>query len=167
MSDISPSPLPFEPQVHVTQTPSGSSLTYFALRLPLAFILSGIVVVLSGLLWGALAYLTESIYFMIAIVIGIAVTFAVTFPFKRVPLLLALLLFLPSLVLTVIAVLWGEYLFYTFSLMNETGMGLMDALERVARFFIRFAITEDGESISSIVFALIGAVLGFISSARK
>lgn len=167
MSDLSPSPLPFEPQVQVTQTPQESSLLSFIVRLPLAFILSGIVVVLSGLLWGALAYFTNSIYFMVAIVIGLAVTFAVTFPFKRVPFLLALVLFLPALVLTIIAVLWGDFVFYTLSLMKDTGMDLMDALERVTRLFIRYAITEDGESISSIVFALIGAVLGFISALRK
>lgn len=167
MNDLSPSPLPFEPQVQVSQTPQESSLLSFIVRLPLAFILSGVVVVLSGLLWGALAYFTNSIYFMVAIVIGLAVTFAVTFPFKRVPFLLALVLFLPALVLTVIAVLWGDFIFYTLSLMNDTGMDLMDALERVTRLFIRYAITEDGESISSIVFALIGSVLGFISALRK
>lgn len=167
MSDLSPSPLPFEPQVQVSQTPQESSLFSFIVRLPLAFILSGIVVVLSGLLWGVLAYFTNSIYFMVAIVIGLAVTFAVTFPFKRVPFLLALVLFLPALVLTIIAVLWGDFVFYTLSLMKDTGMDLMDALERVTRLFIRYAITEDGESISSIVFALIGAVLGFISALRK
>ncbi len=167
MSNISPTPLPYEPQVQISQTPSGSSLMYFALRLPLAFILSGIVVVVSGVLWGGLAYLTNSVYFIVAILIGLAVTFAVTFPFKRVPFLLAILLFLPALVLTVIAVLWGDYVFYTLSLMKDTGMDLIDALERVARFFIRYAITEEGDSIGSIILAMIGTVLGFVSALRK
>ena len=53
--------------------------------------------VLSGLIWGVLAYLTSSIYVIIAIVIGVAVTFAITIPFKRVPLLLALVMVLPTI----------------------------------------------------------------------
>jgi len=167
MTHLSPTPLPFEPQVQVSQTPSESSLLSFMFRLPVAFILGGIIVLVSGLLWGAIAYVTESIYFMVAIVIGIGVTYALTFPFKRVPFLLALLLVLPAIALTILAVLWGDYVFYTLSAMNARGLDLLRAMEWVAGYFIQAAITEDGESLGSIVFAVIGAVLGFIGAVRR
>ncbi len=167
MADLSPTPLPFESQVQVSQTPSESSLLSFLFRLPVAFILGGIIVVVSGLLWGVLAYLTESIYFMVAIVIGIGVTYALTFPFKRVPFLLALLLLLPAIALTIVAVLWGDYVFYTLLAMNARGLDPLRAMEWVASYFIQAAITEDGESLSSLVFAVIGAVLGFFSAVRR
>ncbi len=167
MSNLNPTPLPFDPSVQVTSTPERSSLLSFILRIPLAFILSGIVVVLSGLIWGVLAYLTSSIYVIIAIVIGVAVTFAITIPFKRVPLLLALVMVLPAIALTVVAVLWGDFVFYVLSVMNERGMDLLKAVRWVAPYFISVAITEDGESISSIIFGLIGAVLGFFNAMRR
>lgn len=167
MSNLNPTPLPFDPSVQVTSTPEQSSLLAFLLRIPLAFILSGIVVVLSGLIWGVLAYLTSSIYVIIAIVIGVAVTFAITIPFKRVPLLLALVMVLPAIALTVVAVLWGDFVYYVLSVMNERGMDLLKAVQWVAPYFISVAITEDGESISSIIFGLIGAVLGFFNAMRR
>ncbi|MBP7999900.1 MAG: hypothetical protein KA314_05175 [Chloroflexi bacterium] len=162
-----PNPLPFDPQVQVVQTPQASSLVSFLVRLPVAFILSGVVVVLSGLIWGAIAYFTESIYVMIAILIGIGVTFALTFPFKRVPFLLGLILLLPAMGLTIMAVLWGDFIFYTLVTMNEFNMEVLDAAARVARYFIGIAITDEGESLASIAFAVIGAILGFVNAIRR
>lgn len=167
MAQMNPTPLPFEPGVQVTSTPEQSSFLSFIVRIPVAFVLSGIVVVLSGLVWGVLAYLTSSIYVMVAILIGIAVSFAITIPFKRVPLLLALVLIFPAIVLTIIAVLWGDYVFYVLTVMNERGMDVLKAMMWVADYFIPVAITEEGESISSIIFGLIGAVLGFFNAFRR
>lgn len=167
MANMNPTPLPFEPGVQVTATPEKSSFLSFLLRIPVAFVLSGIVVILSGLVWGVLAYLTSSIYVMVAILIGIAVSFAITVPFKRVPLLLGLVLIFPAIALTVIAVLWGDYVFYVLTVMNERGMDLLKAMVWVAEYFIPVAITEDGESISSIIFGLIGSVLGFFNLLRR
>ena len=65
-----------------------------------------------ALLWGVIAYFTESVFFAIPIGVGFAITAGLFLPFKRVPWYLALLLFFPSLILTVASVMLGDYVFY-------------------------------------------------------
>lgn len=121
-------------------------------------------VLVSALGWGLLAYFTNSIYVFAAIVIGFIVAFAVTFPFKRVSLPLAFLLFFPTAALTVLSVLLGDFLYYVLSAMKQFDWSMADAIAQVTRNFVDIARQD---SIASILFAAFGTLVGFFNAVRN
>ena len=123
-----------------------------------------LTVVISAAAWGALAYYTNSVYMVAAIVIGFAVSFAVTYPFERIGFLLALLLFFPIVMLSAITVLLGDYIFYVLVIIAEEGVTASEAIYGVAEIFIEVARQD---SAGSLVFGIIGAVIGFYNAVRN
>src|SRR5687768_17322563 len=95
------------------QSAGQGGVVSFLIRLVAAGFLSGGAVVAGALGWGLLAYLTDSVFVLAAIVIGFIVAFAITFPFKRISIPLAFLLFFPTAALTVLTVILGDYIYYT------------------------------------------------------
>ena len=143
-----------------TQTNQGSSLIW---RLLLAAIFSVVAVGASAAGWGVLAYFTGKVYFIIAILIGMVVTFAITYPFERVSLPLAAILFFPAAFLTIFAVLVGDAIFYLLTGMFKYNLVVMDAIRAVTSQPLDFL----QESLGSIVLAAIGTVLGFVNAIRR
>ena len=131
-------------------------------RLILGLFLAVAAVALSALGWGVLAYLTDAVYFMAAIVVGAAVSYALTYPFKRVSFLGAVVLFVPAILLTVTAVLLGDYLYYVLNVMAE-GYALTESIYFVAEYFLELALED---SIASVVLAAVGTVVGFANAVR-
>lgn len=123
-------------------------------------------VVIGALAWGGLAYLTERIFVFIAIVIGFAVSYAITLPFKRpIALPLALMLFVPALVFTAASVLLGDFFYATLLVAKELEIGFGEAVSEVAPIYID-VVTEGGEAIKSLLFALGGAAYGFYNAVK-
>ena len=123
-----------------------------------------LTMLLSAAAWGALAFYTNSVYMVAAIVIGFAVSFAVTYPFERIGFLLALLLFFPIVMLSAITVLLGDYIFYVLVIIAEEGVTASEAIYGVAEIFIEVARQD---SAGSLVFGIIGAVIGFYNAVRN
>jgi hypothetical protein len=142
----------------------GSGIFAFLLRLVASGFLSVGAVLVSAVGWGLLAYFTNSIYVFAAIVIGFIVAFAVTFPFKRVPLLLAFLLFFPTAALTILSVLLGDFLYYVLVGMKEFDWSMADAAAQVARNFMDIA---GRDSLASLLFAAFGTLVGFFNAVRN
>ncbi len=132
-------------------------------RLFLGLLMAIAAVALSAGGWGLLAYWTNSIYVMAAIVVGFVVSFAVTYPFPRIGILLGIVLFIPTAILTVAAVLLGDYLYYVLNFMAE-GATLNEAIATVATYFVELA-AED--SLASVIFAVIGTVVGFFNAISR
>lgn len=143
---------------------SQGGLVSFLMRLVASGFLSIGAVLVSALGWGLLAYFTNSIYVFAAIVIGFIVAFAVTFPFKRVSLPLAFLLFFPTAALTVLSVLLGDFLYYVLSAMKQFDWSMADAIAQVTRNFVDIARQD---SIASILFAAFGTLVGFFNAVRN
>lgn len=137
---------------------------YFLMRLVAAAFLSGAAVVVGALGWGVLAYLTNSVFVLAAIVIGFMVAFAVTFPFQRISIPLAFLLFFPTAVLTALTVILGDYVYYTLSAMREFDWGLADAAVQVARNFIDLT---GRDTVVSLLLAAFGTLVGFFNAVRR
>ncbi|MDA0243993.1 MAG: hypothetical protein OT477_11300 [Chloroflexi bacterium] len=123
-----------------------------------------LTMVISAAAWGALAYYTNSVYMVAAIVIGFAVSFAVTYPFERIGFFLALLLFFPVVLLSAVTVLLGDYIFYVLVIIAEEGVTASEAIYGVAEIFVEVARQD---SAGSLVFGIIGAVIGFYNAVRN
>lgn len=157
----SPNPSPAPPPPNVDPEPVGMILV----RLPLALLLGVVAAVVCGVLWGLLAYFTESIFLYGAIAIGGVVSFAITSAFKRITWPIALLMFFPALLLTVGSVLFGDLLFYVLVVMKEFEVGFLDAALTVLENVVEIATDKD--EAASYIFALIGAGLGFFGAVRR
>jgi hypothetical protein len=136
----------------------------FLLRLVASGFLSVGAVLVSALGWGFLAYFTDSIYVFVAIVIGFIVAFAITFPFKRVSIPLAFLLFFPTAALTILSVLLGDYLYYVLSAMKQMDWSLTESAVTVAANYMDIV---GKDSIASILFAAFGTLVGFFNAVRN
>lgn len=132
-------------------------------RLILGLLMAVAAVVASAIAWGLLAYATNSVYFIAALAVGAAVSFTITYPFPRTSTLLAILLFVPAVLLTVTAVLLGDYLYYVLNFMAE-GADFAEAAAVVAVYFLELA-AED--SLISIVMAVVGTIIGFVNAIRS
>jgi hypothetical protein len=129
-----------EPIVKSSETPHTKNGTPLLLRLLMVPVL-GIGVVLSGgAVWGVAGFLLNKIYFIGAILIGIAVTIALLVPFKRTTLLLVILMFLPVTGLTALTVLFGDYVYLVLTAMREFQLGLVDAAFGVALQFVELYV---------------------------
>ena len=123
-----------------------------------------LTMVISAAAWGALAFYTNTVYMVAAIVIGFAVSFAVTYPFERIGFFLALLLFFPVVLLSAATVLLGDYIFYVLVIIAEEGATASEAIYGVAEIFVEVARQD---SAGSLVFGIIGAVIGFYNAVRN
>lgn len=130
----------------------------FVIRLVVGLVLLAVVMVASAIGWGYLAYLTDSIYLVVAILIGIGVAGAVSYPFKRVSWGLALLLALPVAALTAVTVLAGDAFYVALVARSQLELNLSNGLQ----YALQNSADWIGDSVSSVVFGLIGAGLGIL-----
>lgn len=128
-------------------------------KLGLSAVLGVVVAILCGVGWGLLAYFSERIFLQVAILIGLAITWAVFWPFGKLGLMPSIILFIPCILLTLFSVLFGDFVFYTLVVMREENAPFLDAALFVAANFIEI---EREEGISSLLFAAGGiALTGF------
>lgn len=122
------------------------------------------VVVVCAIAWGTVAYFTNTIYFWGAIIVGLLVSAATMSGFRHVNIGIAILMLLPCLALTLLAVALGDFIYYTLVAAKELDFGLVSAVGKVAKVFIELEI---GEGKASMVFGGIGALIGFFNAVRS
>lgn len=126
-------------------------------------------VVIGALVWGGLAYLTERIFAYVAVVIGFGVSYALTSPFKRplaVPVILTLIV--PAFAFTIISVLLGDFFFVVLSFAKEFNIGIGEAFKAIQPgYFDAMREAGLGETLKSVIFALIGAGYGFYNAVKR
>jgi hypothetical protein len=71
------------------------------------------VTLLCAVVWGVLAYFTNSIFLYAAIGIGLVISWALTAGFRTVTTPVRVLMFLPAIVLTLVSVSLGDLIFCT------------------------------------------------------
>lgn len=127
-------------------------------RLALSFALGLAATVGVALLWGWLASLTDSVYFYAAVLAGIAIGGAMLLPLGKANMLLRLGVLAVAAVLTVLAVVGGDFFYRMLNAAERHNVGLLTAAQIAAPGFLR-AEQEDG--IVPVIFALLGAVSTF------
>ena len=142
--------------------PSESS---FIVRLITGLFITAIVMVLSALAWGGIAYATQQVFVLAAIVIGFAVSFGLSYPFSRVSIPLMILLVVPTLILTILTVLAGNMVYYTLLIADAQQLSYSEAL--TAAIVDYELLLNSSNTIQSVVIACIGALLGVFNLARS
>lgn len=121
--------------------------------------------VLCALLWGVLAYFTNSIFLYAAIGIGVVIAWATTAGFRTVTTPIRIVMFLPAIGLTLISVALGDLIFYTLHAMREFDVSLIEAALAVLENAIE--ILSDPEEVQTYIFGGLGALLGVFSGMRR
>lgn len=114
--------------------------------------------------WGILANLTNSVYLYAALFAGIAIGGLMLWPLGRANIVVRLAVLAVAGVLTVVAVLAGDFLFYTLHLADRNHLSLIDAAMVVAPNFVK---AEQADGVMSILFALAGAVVTLFQGFRR
>lgn len=146
----------------VTQADSGRPALA---GLPLGLVLGIGATLLGAVLWGVIAYFTDTVYFIIPLGVGFAVASALLLPFKKTNIGLALLMLVPCVVLTVISALLGDYIYYTLVYAREASVAIPESASLVAKNFVAIA-TDSPDTVKSVGLAAIGALLGLFNAAR-
>jgi len=134
--------------------------------LPLGLGLGVLAMLIGAVLWGVIAYFTDTVYFIIPLGIGFTVASALLLPFKKKSIGLVVILFVPSALLTIASALLGDYLYYTLVYAREAAVALPESASFIARNFVEIA-TESPDTAKSIGLAAVGALLGLINAVRS
>ncbi|MBP7688091.1 MAG: hypothetical protein KA765_09290 [Thermoflexales bacterium] len=134
--------------------------------LPLGLGLGVVAMIIGAVLWGGIAYFTDTVYFIIPLGVGFAVASALLLPFKQKSFFLAVVMFVPSAVLTIASALLGDYIYYTLVYAREATMAIPASAALIAQNFVAIA-TESPDTAQSIGLAAVGALLGLINAARS
>lgn len=117
-----------------------------------------------AIVWGILANLTDSVYLYAALFAGIAIGGLMLWPLGRANIIVRLAVLAVAGVLTVVAVLGGDYLYYTLKMADRHNLNLLDAAMVVAPNFVE---AEQADGLMSILFALAGAVVTLFQGFRR
>lgn len=123
------------------------------------------ITLVCAVVWGVLAYFTNSIFLYAAIGIGLAISWASTAGFRTITTPVRVLMFLPAIVLTLVSVSLGDLIFYTLDAMREFRVGLGDAAFVVMEHAVE--ILSDPEEVKTYIFGGLGALLGVFSGMRR
>ncbi len=134
--------------------------------LPLGLGLGVVAMLIGAVLWGVIAYFTDTVYFIIPLGVGFAVASALLLPFKKKLFILAVVMFVPSAVLTIASALLGDYIYYTLVYAREATMAIPDSAALIAQNFVAIA-TDSPDTAQSIGLAAVGALLGLINATRS
>ncbi len=134
--------------------------------LPLGLGLGVVAMLIGAVLWGVIAYFTDTVYFIIPLGVGFVVASALLLPFKKKSFILAVVMFVPSAVLTIASALLGDYIYYTLVYAREATLAIPDSAALIAQNFVAIA-TDSPDTAKSIGLAAVGALLGLINAARS
>jgi len=141
-------------QIQLKQKLDAAAIEYENLEtnLPLGLLYGMGAALLGSIAWGGVAYLLHRIFLWGAIIIGLFVAKAVVKGIGKVTWSAKVMIGL----LTAASVAFGDAIFYTLSVMNQSQVAFMRALKVVLATFWRLETDADG-GLVSILFALIGA----------
>lgn len=168
MSEIPVSPLPpaapppegGAPSVVADVAPGGLLMVQLAASLGLGVL----VAIVCGVAWGTITYYTERIFLQVAILVGLAITWVMRRPFGRLGWLGSLLVFIPAALLTVGAVILGDLVTVTLTLVNEYEASPVEAFLFAVENIVE--IEQEGGA-GSLIFAVFGVGLSALSRFRR
>jgi hypothetical protein len=136
-----------------------------SLRFLFALALGTLTLAVGAVVWGLVAYFSNSVFFIIAVFIGMAAAAATLLPLRPIRKSTALV-FLPVAILgTLASIMLGESIYVVLFLMRDTQATLAEALTAVADGLGE--ILSSSDSVTSGIFGLIGSVVGFFSIWRQ
>lgn len=144
---------------------SPPSESNFIVRLIMGLFITAVVMVVSALAWGGIAYATQQVFVLAAVVIGFAISFGLSYPFSRVSIPLMILLVVPTLAFTVLTVLAGDMVYYTLIIADSQGLAYGEALTAAIEDYEQLLNSSD--TVQSVVIACIGALLGVFNLGRS
>ncbi len=134
--------------------------------LPLGLGLGVLAMLIGAVVWGVIAYFTDTVYFIIPLGVGFVVASALLLPFKKKSIGLVIVLFVPSALLTIASALLGDYIYYTLVYAREATVAVPESASFIAQNFVEIA-RESPDTVKSIGLAAVGALLGLINAARQ
>ena len=141
-------------QTQLKQKLDAAAIEYENLEtnLPLGLLYGMGAALLGSIAWGGVAYLLHRIFLWGAILIGLFVAKAVVKGIGKITLSAKVMIG----VLTAGSVVFGDAIFYSLGVMNQSQVAFMPALKAVLATFWKLETDADG-GLVSILFALIGA----------
>ncbi len=127
-------------------------------RLALSLALGLAATIGVAVVWGLLASATDRIFFYAAVLAGVAIGGVMLLPLGQANLLVRIGVLVVAAVLTVVAVVGGDFLYLTLNVADRNNVNLLVAAQIAAPGFVA-AEQEDG--VVSVIFALLGAVSTF------
>ncbi|MBM7844038.1 hypothetical protein [Herpetosiphon giganteus] len=127
-------------------------------------------VVLGAIIWGLLAYFTERIFFYVAILIGMGISYAMISPFRK-PVSKAILfsLVVPAILFTLLSLEIGSLITLVIFLQREPGIEI--PLGQAISFGFDGLLSEEwyksSDHILTVVFGVLGAGLGFYNTLKR
>ena len=134
-------------------------------KLGLALAIGFGATLLGAVVWAGLAYLTNSYFVLVAVLVGFAVSYALASPFKK-PLSdkVLLPLVLPALGLTIVALLLGNLLALTL-IAVKAGAPFAEGFALATSLFTDLMLSRDG--LMPVFFSVLGVGLAFFQLVRK
>ncbi|KPL81154.1 hypothetical protein [Herpetosiphon geysericola] len=127
-------------------------------------------VVLGAIVWGLLAYFTERIFFYVAILIGMGISYAMISPFRKPvskPILFSLVV--PAILFTLLSLEIGSLItlviFVQRELEGSIPLGQAISFGFEALFSSEWLASSD--HILTVVFGVLGAGLGFYNTLKR
>jgi hypothetical protein len=152
-----------------SQVPAESVAGDESLALGLLRVIVYAIVAVIGLAlaWGLLTYLTHKIYFQAATIIGLLIALSLTSAFKRLTLPVFLLISLPTILLTGLTVMLGDYFFYVLSAIREYGVSPLNAIIDVAANFLEIEFGQSSDGMLSLLMGGLGSLFGIFVIIRR
>jgi hypothetical protein len=136
-----------------------------SLRVFFALALGTLALVLGAVIWGLVGYFSNSVYVIIAVLIGMALAAAMLLPLRPIQKKIALI-FLPiAIIATLLSILLGEMLYVVLFLMRDYEATLGEAL--LATVDALGEILSSSDTVMSGILGLVGALVGFFSIWRR
>jgi hypothetical protein len=127
-------------------------------RILFSLALGTLTVVLSGALIGLITYFSSRMYIIFELMIGVSISAAILGPLKPISKWIALLLLPAVIAASLASICLGEVLYVILVLIRDSNATLIEAVSSAIQSIAGILIAPD--SISSCIFALIGAIGG-------
>lgn len=145
---------------------SGSPTTALSVltgQLALSLLLGAVATVAVAIASGLLAATTNQVFLYAAVIAGIIVGGAMLWPMGNANPVVRIGILVVAAVLTIVAVLAGDFLYYTLRTVDRNSVGLLDAVKIAAPRFIEAEMKDGG---LSVVFGLLGTASTFFKRGR-
>jgi hypothetical protein len=131
----------------------------FLLRCFFSLAWGTLAIVVGAVIWGLVAYFSNSIYIFIAFFLGLAVAAAILLPLSPIHKAVALIFLPVALAGTLLSILLGESLFAVLGLMRDYEATVPEALTAVVEGMSDILSARD--TLGSLAVGGIGGLIGF------
>ena len=164
--NLSPNPSPLRPPPVLGAPPVIEDDRPWLLGMLISAAFAVLAVIAGALLYGLIAYYTESVYFYLTVICGVMVGAALAYGFpRRNWLLMAAVLIVPAVALALVSIALGELIFYTLIVVREFQASYTEAAGEVLASAVE--IVTDSEVYLPYGLSALGALLGVVGVLRR